>query len=153
MPASPPCSADAVVPRATWQAASPSAACTGEEAKDREGSKGNFASGEGLRGERRRLHGVREDSKLTEVSAGPGVPLRCEGFRRGHGALSCGCARQVLTALLTSLQGDSRQPRTMLWSDGMSAAQARKALFGNPVGGGSAGDSLGACHMSVLALP
>eukprot|EP00285_Hemiselmis_virescens_P008919 CAMPEP_0173392572 /NCGR_PEP_ID=MMETSP1356-20130122/20165_1 /TAXON_ID=77927 ORGANISM="Hemiselmis virescens, Strain PCC157" /NCGR_SAMPLE_ID=MMETSP1356 /ASSEMBLY_ACC=CAM_ASM_000847 /LENGTH=59 /DNA_ID=CAMNT_0014350399 /DNA_START=31 /DNA_END=210 /DNA_ORIENTATION=- len=26
---------------------------------------------------------------------------------------------------------DSRAPRTMLWSDGMSAAQARKSLFGN----------------------
>jgi len=34
-------------------------------------------------------------------------------------------------------QGDSRQPRTQLWSDGMSAAQARKALFGNSFGSGS----------------
>lgn len=39
-------------------------------------------------------------------------------------------------------QGDTRQPRTMLWSDGMSASQARKALFGNTVGGSSS-DSLG----------
>jgi hypothetical protein len=36
----------------------------------------------------------------------------------------------------------------MLWSDGMSAAQARKALFGNPVGGGSGSDTLGSLHMA-----
>ena len=39
------------------------------------------------------------------------------------------------------LQGDSRQPCTMLWSDGMSAAQARKALFGSNMYGGKSSGS------------
>lgn len=39
-------------------------------------------------------------------------------------------------------QGDSRQPCTMLWSDGMSAVQARKALFGGAAASGGS-DTLG----------
>jgi len=49
----------------------------------------------------------------------------------------CVCVRVAYDGVRRGAQGDSRQPRTQLWSDGMSAAQARKALFGNSFGSGS----------------
>ena len=86
---------------------------------------------------------------MAGLSAQAGVPLCCEGFRRGAALLFVRVWPVFDGAVDITQQGDSRQPRTMLWSDGMSAAQARKALFGNAVGGASSGgDSLGACHTS-----
>ncbi|EKX40294.1 hypothetical protein GUITHDRAFT_113537 [Guillardia theta CCMP2712] len=47
---------------------------------------------------------------------------------------------------------DTRQPTTKLWADGMSAAQARKALFGNnSMMSGSSRDSLGLGGKSAIS--
>eukprot|EP00960_Hanusia_phi_P055655 763025-Hanusia_phi.AAC.5 len=56
-----------------------------------------------------------------------------EGTRETNASVACCLQYRVLfplSVLTSCLQRDTRQPTTKLWADGMSAAQARKALFG-----------------------